>query len=335
MKGTKRIIPFLFVAALLWAASLTTLLGQELKAKASIDSVVMLIGQQNALRLEVRQPKDVVLNFPLLKETLQNGIEILDQSDVDTTVIDENQLLLKKTYHITSFDSGYYTIAPLRISIDSVSGGGNILTNPLALKVYTFNVDTTQAVFDIKPVEKVPYTFKEMLPWLVGGVLLVALVILFVWLFRRIRNKEPVFAIRKEKPKVPPHVTALAQLEALKKEKLWQTDRIKEFYTSLTDILRVYIEERFNVHAMEQTSEEIMQAMQTIELEGESVLENLDQILKLADLVKFAKTKPLPDENDLSLMNGFLFVNQTKISEVKPIDELIKESNTENEETLK
>ncbi|MFB6318770.1 hypothetical protein [Saccharicrinis sp. FJH54] len=326
----------LVAGLLIWFGVVADISSQEIKARASLDSVTMLIGNQNHLRIEVRQPKDVILNFPEFTDsTLQSGIDILNSSAVDTSSLDADNILLKKSYLITSFDSGHYMIPPVRINIDKQSGGGYVQTNPLALKVFTFDVDTTQAIFDIKGVEDVPYTFREMLPWLVGGVLIIAFVLLFIWLFRRIKRKEPVFSLRREKPKRPPHVVALENLENLKKEKLWQTDRIKEFYTRLTEILRVYIEDRFEVKAMEQTSDEILEAMKKAELEGDAVLDNLRQILKLADLVKFAKMNPLPDENDLSMMNAFFFVNQTKIEEVKPIEEITKESEDNNDEKQK
>ncbi|MFC0876419.1 hypothetical protein ACE01N_07475 [Saccharicrinis sp. FJH2] len=325
----------LVAGLLIWFGGAVNSFSQEIKAKASLDSVTMLIGNQTHLRLDVKQPKNVILNFPVFGDTLQKGIDILGTTELDTTTIDADNILLKKSYLITSFDSGHYMIPPIRINIDQQSGGGYVETNPLALKIFTFNVDTTQAIFDIKGVEDVPYTFREMLPWLVGGVLLIGFVILFIWLFRRIKRKEPVFSLRREKPKLPAHVVALDELEKLKKEKLWQTDRIKEFYTRLTEILRVYIEDRFQIKAMEQTSDEILEAMKTADLEGDAVLENLRQILKLADLVKFAKMNPLPDENDLSMMNAFFIVNQTKIVEVKPIEEIAKESEVTNDEKQK
>ncbi|MFB6342069.1 hypothetical protein ACE1ET_10110 [Saccharicrinis sp. FJH62] len=325
----------LVAGLLIWLGVAVNCFSQEIKAKASLDSVTMLIGNQTHLRLEVKQPKNVILDFPVFGDTLQKSIDVLGRTELDTTTIDADNILLKKSYLITSFDSGHYMIPPIRINIDQQSGGGYVETNPLALKVFTFNVDTTQAIFDIKGVEDVPYTFREMLPWLVGGVLLIGFVILFIWLFRRIKRKEPVFSLRREKPKLPAHVVALDELEKLKKEKLWQTDRIKEFYTRLTEILRVYIEDRFQIKAMEQTSDEILEDMKTADLEGDAVLENLRQILILADLVKFAKMNPLPDENDLSMMNAFFIVNQTKIVEVKPIEEIAKESEVTNDEKQK
>lgn len=304
---------------------------QELKATASIDSVMLPIGQQTHLNLEVKQPKEVILDFPMYTDTLYDKIEILDQTPIDSIVLDEESLLLKKKYLITSFDTGFYAIPPIEIKINPASGGGAIYTNAMALKVITFEVDTTQGIFDIKPVEDVPYTIREMVPWIVGGILFIAMILFFIWLFRRIKSKEPVFLLRKEKPKEPAHVVALRDLEILKSEKLWQTDRVKEFYTTLTAILRVYIEERFNVPAMEQTTDEILGGLKTKEVEAESSIAVLKQILTTADFVKFAKGKPLPDENDMSMMNAFLFVNQTKLVEVVSIDELGKTDVKANE----
>jgi hypothetical protein len=305
---------------------------QELRVTASIDSVVLPIGQQTKVRLDVVQPKEVILNFPLFGNELFDKIEILEQSDVDSATIDETTLRLSKTYTVTSFDSGFYAIPPFVLTIDSQSGGGQILSNPLALKVLTFDVDTTQGIFDVKPIQSVPYTLAEIVPWVVGGVLFVGLIIFFIWLFRRLRRNEPVFSIVREKVIEPPHIIALRELDQIKKEKLWQTGRVKEFYTQLTDVLRTYIEGRYNVQALEMTSGETLQELKSVMGDEQGALQNLKQVLLTADMVKFAKASPLPDENDLSMMNAYFFVNQTKIVEVKPLDELASETQQTNKE---
>lgn len=87
----------------------------------------------------------------------------------------------------------------------------------------------------------------------------------------------------------------------------------------ITDTLRKYIEERFGIAAMEMTSGEILDRIRK-EQDADSVSDSLTQILRLADFVKFAKMHPLPDENELSLMNAYLFVNQTKRIEL-PADQ--------------
>ena len=108
---------------------------------------------------------------------------------------------------------------------------------------------------------------------------------------------------------------AIKELDEIKQQKLWQQGRSKEYYTLITETLRRYIVDRFDINAMEMTSGEILDIIRK-QHEADSVYENLKQILNLSDFVKFAKMNPLPDENDLSMVNAYLFINQTKIEEV-------------------
>ena len=123
------------------------------------------------------------------------------------------------------------------------------------------------------------------------------------------KKKEPVPQIII--PKIPPHVTALEQLHKLKDEKLWQGGKLKEYHSALSDIIRQYIEHRFYINAMEQVSDEIMYSFRTVDLNDE-LKGKLRQILFLADMVKFAKEQPLPNENETSWNNAYEFVMATK-----------------------
>ena len=114
----------------------------------------------------------------------------------------------------------------------------------------TFKVDTTKAIFDIKKPYRLPITFREVLPWIIGALLLAILVVIMVIVFRRIQRNEPVFGgIIREKVHEPAHIVALRELDKLKNEKLWQSGRVKEHFTMLTDIARNYIAERFSLPA--------------------------------------------------------------------------------------
>ena len=107
----------------------------------------------------------------------------------------------------------------------------------------------------------------------------------------------------------------LKELDEIKQSKLWQQGKEKEYFTSITDTLRRYLVDRFGINAMEKTSAEILDSVKGID-EIVPAFEKLEQVLKLADFVKFAKFRPLPDENDLSLVNAYFFVNQTKPVEI-------------------
>jgi hypothetical protein len=157
---------------------------------------------------------------------------------------------------------------------------------------------------------------KEIAPWLLGIILIAAIVFLVIYALSRINRNKPLFQ-RPPKPKLPPHVIALQELDKLKTEELWQHEKVKDYYTRLTDIVRVYIEDRFSIAAMEQTTFEILNSFKGEELQIEKkTVKELGDILELADFVKFAKLTPLPDENHKMLSNAYLFVKETTIETV-------------------
>ena len=132
------------------------------------------------------------------------------------------------------------------------------------------------------------------------------------------------------KPKEPPYAIALRELDRIKGAKLWQQGKTKHYYSEVTDTLRRYIEGRFEIPAMEQTTAEILQSFRYRRdlLTGKSFA-NLEQTLTLADLVKFAKYEPLPDDNSLALLNAYFFVNDTRPEERPP--ESLKEIDSDDE----
>jgi hypothetical protein len=118
----------------------------------------------------------------------------------------------------------------------------------------------------------------------------------------------------------------LRELERIKYEKPWQKGQVKLFYSQLTDVLRTYMEDRFSFPAMEQTTHEIITTLKTMDLPDDKLVPKIKGVLETADLAKFAKYEPLPDENDLCLIGAFFFVNQTKQEEIKPTEEAVKEA---------
>ena len=124
-------------------------------------------------------------------------------------------------------------------------------------------------------------------------------------------------------PKLPPHQVALTEMERIKGEKSWQRDDVKQYYTELTDALRVYMEERFGFNAMEMTSDEII--AQLNELPDKEWIGELRELFQMSDLVKFAKYKPLINENDMNLINAIDFINKTKVEVVVPAEPQVQE----------
>ena len=228
-------------------------------------------------------------------------------------------MVIKQDVLITSFDSSLYLLPPLKV----IDGVDTIYSNQVALKVSTLpvNVENPEEFFDIKQVWKPPFVLADYYPIIIGILLVLLLAALAWYIWKRMRERKSLIPFKKEEPKLPPHEQAIKELDEIKQQKLWQQGRSKEYYTLITETLRRYMVDRFGINAMEMTSDEILALIKQT-TEAQSVYDNLRQILSLADFVKFAKMNPLPDENDLSLMNAYLFVNQTKVVElVKPEDE--------------
>ena len=292
--------------------------------KASLDSVSIAIGSQAKIRLEITKPAKSNVEIPIFRDTIISGIEIVDITRFDTLTIAHDQEQINIDYLITSFDEGLYYIPPFAV----VAQIDTFYSDFLTLKVIQpfGDIDTTRGPFDIKqPMSPkiVPsdYIFILIIIWIIS----VILVVLAYFFLLRPKKKKEILA---QKRNIPPHIKALHDLEEVKQKQLWQKGLYKEYYTQLTDVLRIYLHERFGIDALEMTSNEILFSVQA-RYEAESAYENLYRVLKLADLVKFAKFKPLPNENELSYMNARLFVSQTQPEEIKPNEKEEEQSNLE------
>src|SRR6185312_1103337 len=165
---------------------------------------------------------------------------------------------------ITSFDSGYYAIPPFTFvyQFEGDTARHKVETEPLLLMVKTIPVDTTKPIKDIKAPVEVPFSWEDALPYIIGGVAIILVAILVYWLIKRFRKrtvKEEALA----KPARPPHEIALEELDALEKGKLWQNGNYKLYYSRLADIVRIYIENRYGINAMEQPTEETLASLKT------------------------------------------------------------------------
>ena len=327
--------------------SLISVQAQKFSAHATVQPSEILIGEQALINLQVIAPKDKEILFPVYQDSIVGGLEVLSMGNADTTITD-NVRTINVKYLVTSFDSTLYFIPSMPVS----DGIDTVFSNSFGLKVtapelkdstlaYLEKMNTGQTdsidfdalqLNDIKPIQKLPFSWKDFLgllwiPLII--LLLLAIVGTIIYLIIR-KNKKGYFFT--PPPVLPAHVRAMKSLDKIKTEKLWQQERHKEFYTQLTDVLRRYIHERYGVNSLEMTSGEILNIIRT-KAEEDSVYENLKQVLTVADLVKFAKHKPFIDENDLSMMNAYFFVNQTKEDEPlpdKPAEEYGNETKDQN-----
>jgi hypothetical protein len=228
-------------------------------------------------------------------------------------------LTLSQKLILTCFDSGFYTIPRIPFVYKLPPDTQQIMATSeiMMLMVHSVQVDTTKAIKPIKGPMKVPLSFNEIFPWILLGLGIVGISLLVVWYLRKRKKKEQVFVL---KPRIiqRPWEKAFQELEKLRQKKLWQQGRIKEYHSELTEILRIYLEDHFLIPALESTTGEIMEAMiRHNEVPADS-LNALKAILTLADLVKFAKAQPLPDEHEKSLELTIGFIRATMNKEVLP-----------------
>ncbi|GHT43734.1 hypothetical protein AGMMS49965_18130 [Bacteroidia bacterium] len=286
----------------------TPAIAQKAVISATIDSAQLLIGEQTHIHLDIAANRDARLQLPLHTETLMEGVEVLEISKFDTTDIGNNRMQIRYDYLITSFDSALYLLPPFAV----VEGLDTVYSQRLALKVSSVPVDVSSKQFyDIKDVLTPAFVWQDYLSTAlyVWGALVVLLLIIYV--IYRIKKHKPIIPMpKKEKIVLPPHVQAIKALDEIKSGKLWQQGKEKEFHSQVSDVIREYLHARFGIDALEQVSGETLEQVRTLS-EANAVYNNLKQLLLTADLVKFAKYSPLADENETSLMNAYLFVNET------------------------
>ncbi|MDF2430598.1 MAG: hypothetical protein JWP44_229 [Mucilaginibacter sp.] len=298
---------------LLIITSLTLNAGaQNICAEARLDQYAIRIGDQTRLHLSVHQPVKEHVNFPKLTDTITGKVQVVSGSKPDTVLDknDHNHVTVTQSYTLTSFDAGTYTIP----SYSFGTAAGVLKTNELTLTVQTVKVDTTKGIYDIKQPLKVSYTFFDWLRdnwyWVALALVAVAAIIGLIYYSKKKPKNVPVIKVAKQ-PVIPAHVGALKKLNELRDKKLWQQGEVKQYYIELSDVLREYLEKRYLIKTHEKTTDEIFSGLKYLDITTEEK-QLLRNILVMADLVKFAKEKPLPVENEQSIANAVSFVSNTQ-----------------------
>ncbi|MFV0366680.1 MAG: hypothetical protein ACK5JS_09335 [Mangrovibacterium sp.] len=314
MKNIKFILVLLTCTWLGLAAS-----AQEIRIKASVDSTNVLIGDQLKLKFEIEQPKNLELMLPHFIDTITSSIEVAELHALDTISTNKDEVLkFIQELTIQSFDTGLQTIPgqEFKFQIDTIEG--LIKSNPVQFYVHAgFQVDSITAPVGIKQPYEAPVNLAEASPYLLGAILIAAL-LFFIFYYINYLAKKRANA-EDEGIKEPAHIIALRELQRIKTSEDWKNEEhTKLYFSELSDTMRTYIQNRYGINAMEYTTVEIMQAfkLQKDILEQKSN-EQLKTVLELADLVKFAKLKPQPEECERSLSLAFLFVKDTMVFETE------------------
>lgn len=316
MQMAKKIRQILLFTTVLLGLSLSR--AANISIKAELDSVDVLMGNINTLHLEVVENKGTQGRLSIFQEIDRakgyatlcgDSVELRTNYTVDTLELGSGKLQLNFSIPVQTFDSGTYTLPPFVY----YSGRDSALSNTLTFKVYPVNVTADDAIAGLANVQGPDGSrFYDWLPdwlldfWWVWLIIFLA-ICAFLYGMRNYQRKGIPFIAPKVAPK--PWAVALDSLQRLKNRKLWEQGMEKEYFTDLTDILRVYLFERFGINAMEMTSRQIMDKIYESDLKDKR--DYVKQILNVADFVKFAKVRPLPADSIAAYDNAVKFVEET------------------------
>ncbi|WP_457610651.1 hypothetical protein [Lutibacter sp.] len=291
-------------------------LAQKNPVSIATDTTAIKIGEQIQLKITVNEINNVI--FPKLQLDSLRKVEVIESLPVDTL---KNRL--EKKYVLTSFDSGQYVLPKQQIIISNKK----FFTDSLLINVATVKVDTLkQKMFPIKSIKKEPKTlddYKYLLWWLIP--ILIVLAIVLYYIFRKKEKKEI------QKIYVTPINEALQRLKELDEKQLLQQNKIKIYYSELTDIVRTYLEKDMNIPALESTTNELIETINDFNESSnlgisKETIKQLKEVLQSADLVKFAKSKPIIEEikRDRTIAENILKSTQNAVK-------IIQDENTDDD----
>jgi hypothetical protein len=275
--------------------------------KAYTDKADYLVGDYITYTIQIGYKKDVKIHAPVLSDSVKDVSIIKSGSSVIEQ--EKKQNIATYRYVLSCYDSAKITIPPAKVPYQ-IGGDTTIqyaFTNPVSINVRTLPVNLSKDIMDIKRPIKIPLNWK----W----ILLLAMLALFVvgggvYLYEKYRKRKSSLDVKKEVVKLPPHEVALKALHDLEEQRLWQKGAVKEYHSAITEIIRRYFEDRFNLPALELTTSETLDLIR--EQEGSKpILETTFNFLSNADLVKFAKFTPIGSVNEEMMKQAYEIVNRT------------------------
>lgn len=280
-KSTNRIIK-----SLLFTVMVFTVLTSKAQVVSSIDKNEIKIGEQITYSIQATLDSTSQVVFP---KALVFPLEVVKAPKADTLLMDGKWKILQK-YQLTQFDSGHFQLPKLKVFIDSLS----YETETYDIVVNDVAVDTTQQkMYDIKPIIQVEKSFQMPWNWIVLALILCGIAYGFYLYYKKGIEKFE----KKEEALIPAFDKALSALEELEKSQYLIKEEYKEYYSQLTNIVRSYLEEEIHISALESTTEQLIDHLELLKDSGaldldQQTIDRFDQILKTADLVKFARSKP-------------------------------------------
>ena len=295
-------------------AFLGGLKAQNVEVEGKVNDTKVQVGKPFTLDLSLKVPYGWFVEWnDFAIDTLSEQLDIIKRSEVERTADADSNVIVKQQLTLMTFDTGQIQVPPVALTYAKSFDDPDRLkayTDPINLYSTTMSVDTTMAYKPIVEPIAAPVQMKEVFPWILA-VLLLALVVFGIWYWRKHRKtKVDADGNVVRGPVIPPYDKAVGDLEQLRQQKLWQSGKVKEYFSSLTDIAREYIEGQFGVNAVEMTTDDILEEVKPLHFSQETY-NKLKNTMEVADLVKFAKYSAANLESENAMNSMTEFVNES------------------------
>ena len=287
---------------------------QNVEVEGKVNDTKVQVGKPFTLDLSLKVPYGWFVEWnDFAIDTLSEQLDIIKRSEVERTADADSNVIVKQQLTLMTFDTGQIQVPAVGLTYAKSFDDPDRLkayTDPINLYSTTITVDTTLAYKPIVEPIAAPVQMKEVFPWILA-VLLLALVVFGIWYWRKHRKtKVDADGNIVRGPVIPPYDKAVGDLEQLRQQKLWQSGKVKEYFSSLTDIAREYIEGQFGVNAVEMTTDDILEEVKPLHFSQETY-NKLKETMEVADLVKFAKYSAANLESENAMNSMTEFVNES------------------------
>ena len=284
---------------------------QNVEVEGKVDNTKVQVGKPFTLDLSLKVPYGWFVEWnDFAIDTLSEQLDIIKRGNVERTADADSNVIVKQQLTLMTFDTGQIQVPAVGLTYAKSFDDPmrmQAFTEPIDLYATTIAVDTLQPYKPIVGPIDAPIQMKEVFPWILG-VLLLALIVVGILYWRKHRKtKVDADGNIVRGPVIPPYDKAVDDLKRLREEKMWQSGKVKEYFSTLTDIAREYIEGQFGVNAVEMTTDDILEEVKPLRFSSETY-NKLKETMEVADLVKFAKysSSSLESENAMNSMTDFV-----------------------------
>ena len=287
---------------------------QNVEVEGKVNDTKVLVGKPFTLDLSLKVPYGWFVEWnDFAIDTLSEQLDIIKRGNVERTADADSNVIVKQQLTLMTFDTGQIQVPAVGLTYAKSFDDPmrmQAFTEPIDLYATTIAVDTLQPYKPIVGPIDAPIQMKEVFPWILG-VLLLALIVVGVLYWRKHRKtKVDADGNIVRGPVIPPYDKAVDDLKRLREEKMWQSGKVKEYFSTLTDIAREYIEGQFGVNAVEMTTDDILEEVKPLRFSSETY-NKLKETMEVADLVKFAKYSAANLESENAMNSMTEFVNES------------------------